>query len=184
MKELSLNILDIAENSVSAKATLIEVAILESVAKNVLEIKITDNGCGMSEEFLKTVADPFSTTRKTRKVGMGISLLKLAAEQSGGKFEIKSTLGKGTVVTALFEHNHIDRPPLGDIGQTISALVSCNLDIDFIYRHSFEDNTFSFSTKEVVEMIPDVPLNTPDVVLWMQDYINEGIANVSSKNVN
>ena len=184
MKELSLNILDIAENSVSAKATFIEVAIWESVTKNILEIKITDNGCGMSEEFLKTVTDPFSTTRKTRKVGMGISLLKLAAEQADGKFEINSTLGKGTVVTALFKHNHIDRPPLGDIGQTISALVSCNLDIDFIYKHSFEGNEFCFSTKEVVETIPDVPLNTLEVVLWMQDYINEGIVNVSSKNVN
>ena len=181
MKELSLNILDIAENSVSAKATLIEVAIVESVTQNLLEIKITDNGCGMSEEFLKTIADPFSTTRKTRKVGMGISLLKLAAEQSEGKFEIRSTLGKGTVVMALFQRDHIDRPPLGDIGQTISTLVSCNLDIDFIYTHSFEGNTFKFSTKEVVETIPDVPLNTPDVVLWIQDYINEGITDISLK---
>ena len=181
MKELSLNILDIAENSVSAKATLVEISVFESIVNNKIIITIKDNGCGMSEEFLKTVTDPFSTTRKTRKVGMGISLLKFIAEQSNGSFEITSELGKGTTVTAIFERNNIDRPPLGDIGQTISTLASCNLDICFTYLHKFEGKSFTFSTKEVIEAIPDVPLNTPEVILWMQEYINEGIENISSR---
>ncbi len=180
MKELSLNILDIAENSISAGATLIEITISENEIKNKLGIVITDNGKGMSQEFLKTVADPFSTTRTTRKVGMGISLFKLAAEQSAGNFNIESQLGKGTVVSAIFERSHIDRPPLGNIGQTIATLVSCNLGINFKYLHLFNDNEFSFDTREIIKIIPDVPLNTPDVVLWIRDYINEGIANISS----
>ena len=183
MKELSLNILDIAENSVSAKASLVEICITESIVKNTVLIKITDNGCGMSAEVLKTVTDPFSTTRKTRKVGMGISLLKLAAEQSNGELYIDSELGKGTMVTATFERNHIDRPPLGNIGQTISTLISCNLGVDFTYTHIFEDKVFNFSTREITEIIPDVPLNTPDVILWIQDYINEGIIAISSAEI-
>ena len=181
MKELSLNILDIAENSVSANASLIEILISENEIKDELRIVISDNGKGMSPEFLKTVTDPFSTTRTTRKVGMGISLFKLVAEQSAGSFNIKSQLGKGTVVEAMFKRSHIDRPPLGDIGQTISTLVSCNLGIDFKYIHSFNGTEFVFSTEEIVNAVSDVPLNTPDIVLWMQDYINEGICNISSK---
>lgn len=180
MKELSLNILDIAENSVSANASLIDILVKESILNDTMSISITDNGKGMSEEFVKTVTDPFSTTRTTRKVGMGISLLKLVAEQSAGEFSIESQLGKGTVVTATFKRSHIDRPPLGNIGQTISTLVSCNLGVDFSYTHVFNDNEFSFSTKEITKIIPDVPLNTPDIVIWMQDYINEGIVNISS----
>ena len=142
MKELSLNILDIAENSVSANASLIDILVKESVLNDTMSISITDNGKGMSEEFVKTVTDPFSTTRTTRKVGMGISLLKLVAEQSAGEFSIESQLGKGTVVTATFKRSHIDRPPLGNIGQTISTLVSCILGIDFSYTHVFNDNEF------------------------------------------
>ena len=180
MKELSLNILDIAENSISANASLIEIAINESELKDELKITIVDNGKGMSAEFLKTVTDPFSTTRTTRKVGMGISLFKLAAEQSSGNFDIESQLGKGTVVRTMFKRSHIDRPPLGNIGQTIATLVSCNLGIDFKYNHIYNNNDFIFDTREIIKIIPDVPLNTPDVVLWMQDYINEGIAEISS----
>lgn len=180
MKELSLNILDIAENSIAANATLVEIKVSESISENLLTITIADDGKGMSEDFLKTVTDPFATTRLTRKVGMGISLLKLIAEQSGGAFEIFSKVGEGTTVKASFQHNHIDRPPLGNIEQTISTLVSCNLNVNFIYEHTFDDGKFTFSTKEVADILKGVPLNNPDVILWMQDYIKEGIAEISS----
>lgn len=181
MKELSLNILDIAENSVSAQASLIEITINEKIDDDTLSITISDNGKGMSEDFLKKVTDPFSTTRTTRKVGMGISLLKLVAEQSAGVLDIKSQLGVGTIITAVFQHSHIDRPPLGNMGQTIATLVSCNLGINFRYTHIYGDNEFIFTTKEIKSLIPGVPLNTPDVILWMQDYINDGIEDIYSE---
>jgi len=180
MKELSLNILDIAENSVSANASLIKILVKENTSNDLLLIEISDNGKGMSEDFLKKVTDPFFTTRTTRKVGMGISLLKQVAEQSAGRFFIDSELGKGTVVTAEFKRSHIDRPPLGDIGQTMATLVSCNLGISFSYTHLYNGNEFSFSTEEIIKIIPDVPLNTPDIVLWIQEYVNEGIVEISS----
>lgn len=180
MKELSLNILDIAENSISANASLISICVIQDTFENLLTITVADNGKGMSDSFLKKVTDPFSTTRKTRKVGMGISLLKMVSEQSGGNFEIESKVGTGTTVKATFQHNHIDRPPLGNIGQTISVLVSCNLAVDFIYEHIFNDKNFRFDTREIKEIIKEVPLNTPDVILWMQEYIKEGIESITS----
>ena len=173
MKELSLNILDIAQNSISANATLIRITVNENPDKNFLKIIIEDNGKGMSPEFLKTVTDPFSTTRKTRKVGMGISLFKLVAEQCNGSFQIHSELGKGTIVTAEFELNHIDRPPIGCIEQTISSLVSCNESIDFIYEKIFNEHNFVFDTREIKCILGGVSLSEPDVILWIQEYIRE-----------
>ena len=102
MRELSLNVLDIAQNSISAGATLIEIEIREDTAGRLLTIRIADDGCGMTPEKLKSVADPFYTTRTTRKVGMGVPLFRMAAEMTGGGFEITSEPGKGTTVTALF----------------------------------------------------------------------------------
>lgn len=180
MKELSLNILDIAENSIAANATIVEIKISEQVSENLLVITISDNGKGMSEDFLKNVTDPFSTTRNTRKVGMGISLLKLITEQSNGTFSISSKVGEGTCVKAMFQYNHIDRPPLGNIEQTISTLVSCNLNVNFVYEHTFNDKKFTMNTKEIDEILQGIPLNNPDVILWMQSYIREGIDSISS----
>lgn len=178
MKELSLNILDIAQNSVSAKASEIEITVEIDHKKNEFRLTIIDNGKGMTEEFLKTVTDPFTTTRTTRKVGMGISLLKLAAEQAGGGFDIQSKIGCGTTVTAVFQNDHIDRAPLGEIGQTISALASCNEEIDFVYRHVIDGQEFIFDTKQIKAALGGVSLKEPDVVLWMQDYITEGIKKI------
>ena len=180
MKELSLNILDIAENSIAANASLVEIKVSELIDDNLLIITISDNGKGMSEDFLKTVTDPFSTTRTTRKVGMGISLLKLVAEQSNGTFDISSKIGEGTVVKAVFQRDHIDRPPLGNIEQTISTLVSCNLNVNFVYEHTFNKRNFIMDTREIAEALQGVPLNTPDVILWIQSYIREGICDISS----
>ena len=124
MRELSLNVLDIAQNSISAGATLIEIEIREDTAGRLLTIRIADDGCGMTPEKLKSVADPFYTTRTTRKVGMGVPLFRMAAEMTGGGFDITSEPGKGTTVTALFHTDHVDFIPLGDICSTVTMLLS------------------------------------------------------------
>ena len=179
MRELSLHILDIAKNSVKAKASLIQINIMESEAENLLTIEIIDNGCGMSPEFLKTVRDPFSTTRTTRKVGMGIPLFEAAAVACGGKLELSSVLGEGTVFKVFFQLNHIDRAPIGDMSGTMQTLISGSPDIDFIYRHSINGKDFVMDTKNLRNVLEDVPLDTPDVLNWISDYINEGLAEIS-----
>ena len=179
MKELSLNILDIAQNSISAKASLITIKVDKDEAKNLMTLTVEDNGRGMSKEFVRNVCDPFVTTRTTRKVGMGIPLLKLAAEQADGEFGIESELDVGTTVTATFKLNHIDRTPLGDIGQTMSMLVSCNENIDFVYRHLSQGQEFCFDTRQIREILNGVPFNEPDVVLWIQEYIRDGILSIN-----
>ncbi len=175
MKELSLHILDIAKNSVKAKATLIEISIVEDVNNNLLTIEIKDNGCGMSKEFLKTVKDPFSTTRTTRKVGMGIPLFEAACIQCGGELNITSELGVGTTLTATFELDNIDRAPIGDMAGTIQTLISGSPAMEFIYRHIKNSKTFVLDTREIRQVLGDVPLDTIDVLMWIDGYVNEGL---------
>ncbi len=178
MKELSLHILDIAKNSVKAKASLITININEDEEKNLLTIEIIDNGCGMSEDFLKTVKDPFSTTRTTRKVGMGISLFEAAAIQCGGGLRIESKLGEGTRVEALFELNSIDRAPIGDMAGTMTTLISGSPEIDFVYSHKINGKEFTLKTEEIKEVLGDVPLDLPEVVIWIDGYIKEGLGEI------
>ncbi len=175
MKELSLHILDIAKNSVKAKAEKIQIKVSEDQEKNLLEITIDDNGCGMSEEFLKTVRDPFSTTRTTRKVGLGIPLFEAAAVQCGGRLEISSKVGQGTSLYVCFELNSIDRAPLGDMAGTMTTLISGSPDINFIYTHIKNGKTFELDTEELKEVLGDVPLDVPEVVMWIDGYIKEGL---------
>ena len=179
MRELSLHILDIAKNSVKAKASLIRINITESEAENLLTIEIIDNGCGMSQEFLKTVRDPFSTTRTTRKVGMGISLFEAAATACGGKLELSSVLGEGTTLKTYFQLDHIDRAPIGDMSGTMQTLISGSPDIDFIYCHSKNGKEFLLDTTEMRNMLSGVPLDTPDVLNWISEYIKEGLLEIS-----
>lgn len=177
MKELSLNILDIAENSVKAKATLTEIAIEEIDDKLILTI--TDNGCGMTDEVLKTVTDPFYTTRTTRKVGMGLPLLKLEAEMTGGSMEISSAHesvsqdSHGTKVKAIFYKNHIDCVPLGDTVETIATLIQGHPDTDFLFAHIFDGKEVRLDTRELREVLEGVPLNTYEVIKWIKEYLNE-----------
>ena len=176
MKELSLHILDIAKNSVKAKATLIEILITEETDKNLLTIEIKDNGCGMSEEFLKTVKDPFSTTRTTRKVGMGISLFESAAVQCGGKLDITSKVGVGTDLIATFELDNIDRAPIGDMAGTMVTLISGSPSIEFMYKHTKDNNEFVLDTREIRQILGEVSLDMPDVLMWIEGYINESLS--------
>ena len=173
MKELSLNILDIAENSVKAKATLTEIFLDEEEEKITLIIK--DDGCGMSEEMVKSVVDPFCTTRTTRKVGLGIPLLKMAAEQTGGEVKITSSQGEnhGTTVTATFFKNHIDFTPLGDVISTITTLIQGHPDTDFLFVHKKAGGEVRLDTREVREVLEDVPLNCYEVIKWTEEYLKE-----------
>ena len=178
MTELSLHILDIVKNSTKAGASLVEVAIDESEKRNVLEINITDNGCGMDEDFLRNVTDPFKTTRTTRKVGMGLSLFKNAAELTGGNFDIISEVGKGTVVKASFVRNSIDRQPLGDMASTMITLIGGSENTDFVYRHNFDGKVFEFSTVQIKEILGDVTITAPEILSWISGYIDEGLQEI------
>lgn len=179
MRELSLHILDIAKNSVKAGADFIEIEVSEDEEKNLLTIAIRDNGCGMSEEFLKTVKDPFSTTRTTRRVGMGIPLFTAAAEQCGGGLTITSKEGVGTEVFVTFRHKHIDRAPLGDMAGTMTTLISGSPKIDFLYRHTKNGKEFVLDTRVLKKLLGEVPLDEPDVVMWIDGYIKEGLDGIS-----
>ncbi len=180
MLELSLHVLDIVNNSVKAKAETIEIIIDEQIEKNTLSVTIRDDGCGMDEEFLKTVTDPFKTTRTTRKVGMGISLFQAAAEATGGNLTISSEKNVGTEVVATFTYDHIDRQPMGDMASTMQTLVSSNENIDFIYRHIKNQKEFLFDTAQVKEILGDVSLINPEILLWIRDYIEEGLQEINS----
>ena len=182
MRELSLNVMDIAQNSISAGASCITVDVCEDAALDRLTIRIVDNGRGMTAEQVARVIDPFFTTRTTRKVGLGIPLFKMEAEMTGGSFQIDSQLGVGTTLTAVFKPSSVDMIPLGDINGTVQLLISCNPTLDFIFHRSLrtgegERREFSLQTAELREVLgEDVPLDTPDVVLWIKDYLAEQTA--------
>lgn len=177
MKELSLNILDIAENSVKAGASLTEIHISET--DDTVVIKITDNGCGMTEEILKSVTDPFYTTRTTRKVGMGLPLLKLEAEQTGGEVTVESKPqcdypeDHGTVVCARFNKKHIDFTPLGDVISSIITLIQGHPDTDFLFEHNVSGKTVRLDTRELRTVLEDVPLNSYEIINWIREYLAE-----------
>ena len=173
MRELSLNVLDIAQNSVSAKASLIEIELIENSKTHDLLIGIYDNGKGMTPEQVESVRDPFFTTRTTRKVGMGIPIFKFAAEMTGGKLEIESEVGAGTRVRAYFKTDHLDFTPIGDMTSTMISLITMNLHIDFLYRRQLDGREFTVDTRQLKEILGDVPLNEPSIALWITDYINE-----------
>ncbi len=177
MKEISLNILDIAENSVKAGASLTEILVDETADTITLTIK--DNGSGMTDEVLKGVTDPFYTTRTTRKVGMGLPLLKLEAEQTGGSLSISSKHiddfpdSHGTTVCAVFYKNHIDCTPLGDVVASITTLIQGHPDRDFLFEHKKEGKEISFDTRELREVLEDVPLDSYEVIKWAEEFLNE-----------
>lgn len=173
MRELSLNVLDIAQNSIKAEASLVEIELSESTEKKELLIGIYDNGKGMTPEQVQSVTDPFFTTRTTRKVGLGIPFFKMSAEMTGGEFEIESEVGKGTRVRALFKTDHLDFTPVGDMCSTVILLITMNLHVDFIYKRVIDKKEFTVDTRQLKEILGDVPLNEPSIVSWITDYIKE-----------
>ena len=173
MKELSLHILDIAQNSLKAEAKNIAISIKDSADADKLEVTIQDNGSGMAPDFLARVTEPFTTTRTTRKVGLGLPLLKMAAELAGGTFNIKSELGAGTDVYASFVRSHLDTPPVGDMAETIVTLVQGAPDIDFSYSYEQDNGKLTFTTAEIREILADTPLNYPEVLSWIREHLKE-----------
>ena len=178
MKELSLHVLDIAQNSVKAGATRLTITLEQ--AGNRLAIAIEDDGCGMSPEFAAAAADPFTTTRTTRGVGMGLPLCKLAAEQTGGSMAIESHAAgspgepHGTLVTATFYTDHVDCAPLGDIAGTIVTLLQGSPELALTYVYRSEEGEKRLSTEEMRELLgPDAPLNDPEVLEWARAYLAE-----------
>ncbi len=173
MQELSMNVLDIAQNSVKANATLICITLDFDIKKSKLCITVQDNGTGMSQEVLQNVTDPFTTSRTTRKVGLGLPFIKMAAELTGGSLDITSLQGHGTTVVAVFTTGHIDLAPLGDMAGSIGALIQCNPHIDFMYTVKCDGEEFCVDTRELKEVLGDVSLSEPSVALWVKDYIAE-----------
>lgn len=176
---MSLNILDIAQNSISAGAKHISI-LLEEDEERLLTLTIRDDGCGMSPETIKRVTDPFYTTRTTRKVGMGIPLLKLAAEQSGGTLEIEAVTSEqcpechGTTVRATFHTDSIDFTPLGDIVSSICVIIQGHPEIDYIFRHTAPDVHVELDTTALRAVLGDeVSLAEPEVIAWLSDYLHE-----------
>jgi len=180
LPEISLNILDIAQNSIVAEASLIQITVDETTEGHLLRTEIEDNGRGMSEDTLASVIDPFFTTRKTRSVGLGIPFLKQEAESTGGMFHIQSEPGKGTVVTAIFCTDHIDCMPLGDVNATIHSLITMNPQIDFLYRRIVNDRSFELDTREMREILGGIPFDMPDVSLFIKQFLEENEATVQS----
>lgn len=180
MRELSLSVLDIVQNSISAGAGLTQISVNTDTAADRLVIRITDNGCGMTEEQVRQVTDPFFTTRTTRRVGMGVPLFKLAAEQTGGSLVITSEPGKGTEVTASFVPSHVDMTPLGDMESTIAILIRLNPNIDFTYEFGIDSRSFTLDTRELREQLGEVSLDNEDVLAWIAEYLKENTDDIKN----
>lgn len=178
MKDISLHILDIMQNSVAAEASLIKVSISVDFEAGVLVIIIEDNGFGMDSERLANVTDPFSTSRTTRKVGLGIPLYKESAERCGGSFLITSQKGVGTEVTARYLIEHIDRPPLGDVAGVITDMAAASKAVGIQLLLKCGSRQFVFDSCELSRILGEVPLSEYAVVVWLREYIGEGIKEI------
>ena len=175
MEDLSLHILDVAENGISAGASLIKILIEEKIDADLLTIVIEDNGKGMSSEFLNRVLDPFVTTRTTRKVGLGLSLFQQSAQEAEGDLFVESTLGLGTRVCVSMKRSHIDRKPSGDMVSTMLTLVEGNPETDFIYCHKKNFREYVLDTREIRMELGRIPMNHPMVVSLIKENIAEGL---------
>ncbi|NMA55702.1 MAG: ATP-binding protein [Firmicutes bacterium] len=178
MEELALHILDLVQNSLAAGATLVEITIVEDSKANCLTISIADNGCGMKKEFVDRVLDPFTTTRTTRRVGLGLPLLFMTAGQCGGGLSIDSKPGQGTKITATFELDHWDLPPLGDMAGTVTTLLVGQVEMDLLYRHIVDGLEFRLDTRELRAQLDPVPLTEPRVLTFLRAYIQGELANL------
>lgn len=184
MRELALHILDIAENSISAGATRIRIAVEENLKNDILKIVIEDNGKGMDAETLARITDPFVTSRTTRHVGLGIPFFKAAAEACDGDLTIQSRPGAGTMVEVTFRHSHIDRMPLGDITSTMLTLIIGSPEVHWIFEYQVNERIFTFDDTVIKETLEGVPLTEPAVIKFIRDALSEGIKNVLQENAN
>lgn len=174
MRELSLHILDIVQNSISAGAGLVQIDVIENAQADSMTIRVTDDGSGMDPETARRIVDPFVTSRITRPVGLGVPLFAAAAERCGGGLGIDSSCGAGATVTAVFGLSHIDRAPLGNMADTFRVLAVCNPNVDFVYNHVRGERSFHVDTREIRAALGDVPLSLPEVALFIRDFVAEG----------
>lgn len=181
MTELSLNILDIVQNSIKARATLVEILVHKATGVKTMTVIIRDNGCGMTEEQVSRVIDPFYTTRTTRKVGLGVPFFKMSAELTGGSFLIESEPGRGTTITAVYCTDSIDMLPLGDMAATMTSLVSLNPEIDFVYTYRVDGESFTMDTQEVRAVLDGFPVNSAEVIAFIRDFIQENQSEIDQK---
>jgi signal transduction histidine kinase len=179
MEDISLHILDVAENSVAAGATVITITLVEDREKDLLTLDIEDNGRGIPAAIIGQVLDPFFTTRTTRKIGFGLSLLSQSAREAGGDMSIHSTEGKGTHIAAHFQNSHLDRKPLGNLADTFSVLIAGNPDIDFVIACSLTGNEFLFDTRLIRSDLEGIPLNAPDVIAAIRKHFQESLADLN-----
>lgn len=184
MKELAMHIIDLVQNSIEAGASEIRLTICEESASDLFSLEIADNGRGMDETQLQQATDAFYTTRSTRKIGLGLPLLKAAAERCSGKMLLSSVPGIGTTVLATFSHRHVDRAPLGNIIDTIVNLVAGNPDLSLYFLHRIDNHEVEFNARELRNQLEDVPLNNPAVLSWIKKYLNESYEKINDKQKN
>ena len=181
MLELALHILDITENSTRAGAKNVIIEIHEDTARDQLSIDIIDDGHGMDEETLTKAMDPFYTTKKVRRVGLGLPMLAQAAERSGGSLILESKVGKGTRTSVTFGLSHLDRQPMGDLAGSLVTIIAGNPDTHFIYRHSHDHQVFCLDTEELKNELGDVPINHIEVLKFIRDHVKEGLNDINSE---
>lgn len=176
MPDIAMHLLDIVYNSIRAFASLITIRIYDSEKENTIEISVEDNGCGMDEETIEKVMDPFFTTRTTRKVGLGVPLFKEGLLATGGSFDIHSKINVGTTIKGNYIKNHWDTPPLGDLPETLVTLIQANEKIDYLFTYTTDSHQFCLDTKEIKDILDGVKINEPEIILWLKDYIKEGLS--------
>lgn len=175
MQDLSLHILDIVENSLAAGARRVEIRIEEDLQADRMTIEILDDGCGMDEEMVKRALDPFFTTKTVRRVGLGLPLLAEACRMSNGQLCLQSCPGGGTTVKATFQRSHIDRKPLGNMGDTLVTLIVGHPEVDLLYEHRKDGAHFSLDTREIRAELGNVPLNAPKIASGLRASIFSGL---------
>lgn len=180
MQDLSLHLLDIAENSIRAQAQNIQIELHEVTSKNQLILRVSDDGKGMEEEIVKNVVHPYVTTRTTRKVGLGLPLLYHSCISARGSLKIQSKLHEGTLIEAVMQYDHTNRLPIGDVASSLVILIQGNPDVELMYTHTYENKRFVFSTCEVKQILGTVSIYEPEIIQWLKRYIREHIADLYS----
>lgn len=180
MKELSLHVYDLMENSTAANSSEVSLTIRDSLNDNVFHFTIQDNGKGMSPEFMARVTDPYTTSRTTRKVGLGLPLIKMNTENCNGGMKLESEVGKGTTLTFWFEHNHWDRPPMGDLAGTLVMLFSAHEDIHFVFRYVTDQDEFVLDTNEVKEALDGMSINNLEIINMLKEMISENLKEIGA----
>ncbi|HEY3396613.1 MAG TPA: ATP-binding protein [Armatimonadota bacterium] len=181
MRELSLHLLDLARNSLEAGAASIDILVREDPARDELVITVADDGRGMDEEAVRRATDAFFTSRRTRKMGLGLALWRGTCERSGGGLEITSAPGAGTTVTGRLQLTHWDRPPLGDMGGVLQALACEAPAVHLRYRHEVGARHFDFDTRELQQELQEVPVCDPTVLHWLRGWVREELAEIGSQ---